>query len=86
MTFLNEDDFYSVRLLTSRQTPKLEEDHSWSAVHDYLFNIFTANLHIWRPILPFATQRTRHSEEKYFLVLVGIKEFFSFFKVKFINN
>ena len=25
--------FYSVRLLASRQTPKLE-DHSWSAVHD----------------------------------------------------
>ena len=40
-TFLNEDDFYSVRLLASRQTPKLV-DHSWSAVHDCLFNIFAA--------------------------------------------
>ena len=30
--------FYSVRLLASRQTPKLE-DHSWSAVHECLFNI-----------------------------------------------
>ena len=40
--------FYSVRFLASRQTPKLEE-HSWSAVHDCLFNIFAANLHIWRP-------------------------------------
>ena len=36
MTFLNKDDFYTVRLLASRQTPKLE-DHSWSAVHDCLF-------------------------------------------------
>ena len=45
MTFLNEDDVYSVRLLASRQTPKLE-DHSSSAVHDCLFNIFVANLHI----------------------------------------
>ena len=36
--------FYSVRLLASRQTPKLE-DHSRSAVHDCLFNIFAANLH-----------------------------------------
>jgi hypothetical protein len=35
-----------VRLLASRQTPKLE-DHSWSAVHDCLLNIFAANLHIW---------------------------------------
>ena len=41
--FLNEDGFYSVRLLASRQTPQLE-DHSWSAVHDCLFNIFAANL------------------------------------------
>ena len=32
--------FYSVRLLASRQTPKLE-DYSWSAVHDCLFNIVT---------------------------------------------
>ena len=51
--------FYSVRLLASRQTPKLE-DHSWSAVHDCLFNIFTANLHIWRPTPLSATQGTRH--------------------------
>ena len=52
--------FYSVRLLASRQTPNLE-DHSWSAVHDCLFNIFAANLHIWRPTLPSATQGTRHA-------------------------
>ena len=51
VTFLNEDDFYSVRLLASCQSPKME-DHSWSAVHDCLFNIFAANLHIWRPTLP----------------------------------
>ena len=52
--------FYSVRLLASRQTPKLE-DHSWSAVHDCLFNIFAANLHIRRPTPPSATQGTRHA-------------------------
>ena len=34
--------FYSLRLLTSRQTSKLE-DHSWSTVHDSLFNISAAN-------------------------------------------
>ena len=49
--FLNENDFYSVKLLASRQTPKLE-DHSWSAVHDCLFNIFAA---------PSTTQGTRHA-------------------------
>ena len=48
--FLNEDDFYSVRLLVSRQTPKLE-DLSWTAVYYGVFNIFAANLHIWRPWL-----------------------------------
>ena len=53
--FLNKDGFYSVRLLASHQTPKLE-DHSWSAVHDCSFNIFTANLHIWRPTPPSATR------------------------------
>ena len=49
--FLNKDGFYSVRLLASRQIGKLE-DHSWLALHDCLFNIFTANLHIWRPTPP----------------------------------
>ena len=47
--------FYSVRWLALRQTPKLE-DHSWSAVHDCLINIFAANLHILRPTPPSATQ------------------------------
>ena len=46
--------FYSVRLLASRPTSKLE-DHSWSAVHDCLFNIFAANLHIWRLTSPSTT-------------------------------
>ena len=53
--FLNKDGFYSVKLLASRQTPKLE-GHSWSALQDSLFNIFPANLHIWRPTLLSATR------------------------------
>ena len=40
--------FYSVRLLASRQSLKLD-GHSWSAIHNSLFNIFVVNLHIWRP-------------------------------------
>ena len=60
MIFLNKDGFHSVRLLASHLTPKLE-DHSWSAVHDCLFNIFAANLHIWRPTPPSATQGTCHA-------------------------
>ena len=54
VTFLKEDDFYSVRLLSSSQSPQLE-DHSWSTDHDCLFNIFAAMFHIWRPTPPFAT-------------------------------
>ena len=57
--FLNKDSF-TVRLLASCQTPKME-DHSWSSVHDGLFNIFTANLHIWRPTPPSATQGMHHA-------------------------
>ena len=49
-----------MKLLASRQTPKLE-DHYWSAVHDCLFNIFAANLHIWRPTPPSATQGMRYT-------------------------
>ena len=49
--FLNKGGFYSVRFLASRQTPKLE-DHSWSAVHDSLFNIFAANSHgLWHSVV-----------------------------------
>ena len=59
VTFLNEDNFYSVRLLDSRLTPKLE-DHSWSAVHDCLLNIFAANFHIWRPTPSSANLGMRH--------------------------
>ena len=60
VTCMNEYDFYIVGLLASRQTPKLE-DHSCSAVHDCLFNIFAANLHIWMPTPLSATQGTRHA-------------------------
>ena len=46
---------YIFTLLASRQTPKME-GHWWSAFHDCLFNIFAANLNIWRPTPPFATR------------------------------
>ena len=46
------DGFYSVRLLASCQTPKLE-DQSWSAVHGFLFKIIAAILYIRRPTPPF---------------------------------
>jgi hypothetical protein len=39
-----------VGLLTPRPTPKLE-GHPLLSVHDWLFNIFAANLHIWKPFL-----------------------------------
>jgi hypothetical protein len=40
--------FYGEELLAPRPTPKLEE-HPLSAVRDWLFSIFAATLHIWRP-------------------------------------
>ena len=52
--------FYSVMMLASRQTPKLE-DHSWSTFHDCLFNIFAANLHIRRPTPHPQPEGTRHA-------------------------
>jgi hypothetical protein len=47
-TFYNKLIFYSEELLVPRPTPKLE-DHPLPAVRDYLFSIFAATLHIWRP-------------------------------------
>ena len=44
-TFRNKKWLYGEELLTPCPTPKLE-DHPFLAVHDCLFNIFTAALHI----------------------------------------
>ena len=41
----NKASLYCEQLLAPRPTPKLE-DHPLSAVHDCLFNIFAATLHI----------------------------------------
>ena len=38
------------------QVVSLMSNPNWSAVHGYLFNIFAANLHIWRPTPPSATR------------------------------
>jgi hypothetical protein len=46
--------FFGEELLASRSTPNLE-GHPFSAVRYYLFNIFAATLHIWRPSPPSAT-------------------------------
>ena len=43
--FRNKDSFYGEELLAPRPTPKLE-DNPLLAVHDFLFNIFAAPLHI----------------------------------------
>ena len=55
MMHVNKDGFYSVRLLALCQTPK-QDYHSWSSVHDFLFNIFAAKLHAWRPTPLSATR------------------------------
>jgi hypothetical protein len=57
-TFRNNNNFYGEWLLAPRPPPKLE-DHPLSAVHDCLFNNFTATLHIWRPSLSISATRGR---------------------------
>jgi len=42
--FCNKASFYGVQLSAPCPTPKLQ-DHPLSAVHDCLFNTFTATLH-----------------------------------------
>jgi hypothetical protein len=42
--------FYGEELLAPRSTPKME-DHPLLAVHDCLFNVFAATLHIRRLFL-----------------------------------
>jgi hypothetical protein len=46
--------FYGEELLAACPTPKLE-DHPLLAVHNFIFSIFTATLHIWRISPPSAT-------------------------------
>jgi hypothetical protein len=53
VTFRNKHIFYG-ELLAPRPNPK-QEDRHLSAVRDYLFNIYAATLHIWRPSPPSAT-------------------------------
>jgi hypothetical protein len=48
--FRNIVIFYGEGLLAPRPTPKLE-NHPLLAVCDFLFNVFAATLHIWRPFL-----------------------------------
>jgi hypothetical protein len=45
MSNTKQDFFHGKELLAPRQTPKLE-DHPSSAVRGWLFNLFTATLHI----------------------------------------
>jgi hypothetical protein len=53
-TFRNNMLSYGEGLLFLRPTPK-QEDHPLSSVRDFLFSIFAATLHIWRPSFPPAT-------------------------------
>jgi hypothetical protein len=48
--FCNRFIVYGEELLAPRPTPKLE-DHPLSSVRGCLFNVFTADLHYWRPSL-----------------------------------
>ena len=48
--FVTWSTFYSEEFLAPCLTPKLE-DHPLSAVCVFLFSIFTATLHNWRPFL-----------------------------------
>jgi hypothetical protein len=53
-SFVTSLFFYDKELLAPRPTTKLE-DHTLSAVRDYLFNIFAAALQKWRESPPSAT-------------------------------
>jgi hypothetical protein len=48
--FRNNGSFYGEELLAPHPTPKLK-DHPLSAAYDYLFGVFAAPLHTWRPFL-----------------------------------
>ena len=57
--FRNKTSFHGKELAAPRPTPRLE-DNPLSAVHDCLFNIFPATLHIRGPS-SIRNQRTRHA-------------------------
>jgi hypothetical protein len=54
LIFRNKLILYCEVLWAPRPTPKLE-DRPLSAVHDCLFNMFAATIHMWRPSPPSAT-------------------------------
>jgi hypothetical protein len=53
VTSRNKHIFYGEELLAPCSTSKLE-DYPLSAIHNCLFNIFAASIHIWRPSPPSA--------------------------------
>jgi hypothetical protein len=55
VTFRSMLFFYGRELLAPRPTPKLVDQPLW-AVRDFLFNIFAATVHIWRPFPPSVTK------------------------------
>jgi hypothetical protein len=54
ITFYNKLIFYGEEELAPHPNSMLE-DHPLSTARDYLFSIFPATLHIWRPSPPSAT-------------------------------
>jgi hypothetical protein len=68
--FRNMVIFYGEEPLAPRPTPKLE-DHPLSAVHDCLFNVFAATLHIRRPFLHPQPEDVPRRGDRDPLIMVG---------------
>jgi len=50
LRYINMLHFFYRKDLSAPPSPKLQaENHSFSAVHDRLFDTFVTTLHIWRP-------------------------------------
>ena len=59
--FLNKDGFYSVRLLASRQTPKLEDHSGWLSTTAYSIRVYSQLTFISGSLLPNPqSEKTRH--------------------------
>jgi len=75
--FCNKLVSYCEELLAPCPTPKLK-DHPLSSVHNCLFSIFTATLHIWKPSWNFTYDLKVHNDFKHLLWLI--------YKIVFIYN
>jgi len=72
-------------VVSTLSNPRLE-DHTLSAVRDYLFNIFAVTLRIWRPFLHPEPEDAQCRGDRYPLTIESVSLLISMFHRAFFNS